>query len=338
MALSTPPSVLIVDDEPAVRDIMSRWVASLGLSARTAASADEALDTLREAPCELAVIDVMMPGHDGFWLASELQREHPHTAVVLATAYTALLDAEGAPTPPIADLLVKPFARDRFALAVERGRRWRKDAIDEQQWSATLALEVRERIDTARRELVRKIEAGAGAAEAMAGLLSDRAPVTLAHGERVARYACSVARELGSQDVDVAVLDAAARFHDVGRLAMPEALLTKPSPLIDAEIAIMRGSVDAGAEILAASSALGPLAPVVRASSRWFAGDGQPVRGLPLASRIIAVADAYDTMTQDRHNLPRLNSDEAVSELLRCSGTQFDPDVVVAFLSILARH
>src|SRR6185503_21392953 len=106
-------SVLIVDDEPAVRDIMSRWVASLGLRAKTAATADEALEALQTEHCDLAVIDVMLPGHDGLWLATQLQRDHPNTAVVIATAYTDLFEAD-APGRPIADLLVKPFQRERF--------------------------------------------------------------------------------------------------------------------------------------------------------------------------------------------------------------------------------
>src|SRR5262245_44531036 len=114
-------SVLIVDDEPAVRDLMARWVVSLGMQPHTAASADEALETLRHAHYDLAVIDVMMPGHDGLWLATQVQRDHPHTAVVIATAYTELL-AGDAPTAPIADFLIKPFQRDRFNLAVDRGR------------------------------------------------------------------------------------------------------------------------------------------------------------------------------------------------------------------------
>src|SRR6059058_3621193 len=88
-------SVLIVDDEPAVRDIMARWVKSLGLRPKTAANADEALATLRTQHYDLAVIDVMMPGHDGLWLASELQRDHPNTAVVIATAYSDLLNDGG---------------------------------------------------------------------------------------------------------------------------------------------------------------------------------------------------------------------------------------------------
>src|SRR5256885_16049445 len=84
-------SVLIVDDEPAVRDLISRWFSALGLRPQTAASADEALATLRTQHYDMAVIDVMMPGHDGLWLAGEVQRAHPHTAVVIATAYTELL-------------------------------------------------------------------------------------------------------------------------------------------------------------------------------------------------------------------------------------------------------
>src|SRR5829696_2145623 len=85
-------SVLIVDDEPAVRDLMSRWVAALGLRPTTVANADEALATLCRQHFDLAVIDLMMPGHDGLWLANAVQRHHPHTAVVIATAYTELLD------------------------------------------------------------------------------------------------------------------------------------------------------------------------------------------------------------------------------------------------------
>ncbi len=104
----------------------------------------------------------------------------------------------------------------------------------------------------------------------------------------------------------------------------------------------MRRHVDAGAEILASSRTLGPLAPIVRASREWFGGGGHPGSlagdAIPLVSRIIAVADAYDTMTQAAMYRSPLTSTEAVSELLRCSAVQFDHAVVVAFLSVLSRH
>src|SRR4029077_1444152 len=135
-------SVLIVDDEPAVRDLMARWVSALGLRPQTAANAAEALATLRTQQYDLAVIDVMMPGHDGLWLANEVHRDHPHTAVVIATAYTELLDGE-AQQQPVADFLIKPFQRERFALAVDRGRQWRKEKLQEGACDAGPAAESR---------------------------------------------------------------------------------------------------------------------------------------------------------------------------------------------------
>lgn len=83
--MSALASVLIVDDEPAVRELMARWVASLGMRPHTVGSADEALETLSRAHYDLAVIDVMMPGRDGLWLATQMRRDHPHTAVVIST-------------------------------------------------------------------------------------------------------------------------------------------------------------------------------------------------------------------------------------------------------------
>src|SRR2546422_75874 len=79
----------------------------------------------------------------GSLLANELRREHPHTAVVIATAYTDLL--EGKDAPPVADFLVKPFKRERFAEAVDRGRRWRQDALEDVQWHALLSMELKDR-------------------------------------------------------------------------------------------------------------------------------------------------------------------------------------------------
>ena len=333
-------SVLIVDDEPSVRNIMARWVAALGLQPKTAASAEEALETLRTEHYDLAVIDVMMPGRDGMWLAGELQRDHPHTAVVIATAYTELLDGD-AQSRPIADLLVKPFQRDRFELAVDRSRQWRKQAIEEVHWHAALATEVSEH--TAR--LCASIERGQGVDEIaiITGLVHERAADVIAHGCRVERYAVAVARELGvGQDEPGDLFGLAARFHDVGKAAMPEALLTKPSPLSPGETAVMHKHVEAGARMLAASRTLAQLAPIVLASHEWFGGGGYPTRlagdRIPLASRIIAVADAYDAMTHGRLYRTGIGSSEAIGELLRCQCTQFDPEIVAAFLTVLGKH
>jgi putative nucleotidyltransferase with HDIG domain len=332
-------SVLIVDDEPAVRDLMARWVESLGLQPRTAANAEEAIASLNARHCDLAVIDVMMPGKNGLWLVGELRRDHPHTAVVLATAYTELL--EGTPQP-IADLLVKPFQRERFVLAVDRGREWRRQAVEELEWHARLSSELHQRVDELRAELLDARHSGADEIALLVARATHRTPDVVAHADRVVRYSLSIARDLKVPDEAMPVIGLGARFHDIGKMATPEPLLTKPSPLTPGEVAIMRRHVDAGADILEGTVALREIAPIVRASHEWFGGGGYPEKlagaAIPLASRIIAVADAYDAMTQDCIYRRRQDSAEAVAELLRCSPGQFDPEIVVAFLNILARH
>ena len=334
-------TVLIVDDEPAVRDLMARWVTALGLRPRTAANADEALATLRTNHYDLAVIDVMMPGHDGLWLANEVQRDHPNTAVVIATAYTELLEAD-AKQRAIADLLIKPFKRERFALAVDRGRQWRKQALEEVHWHAVLSIELRDRAQLVMAMVGERSSHGVTESTALLELAMERTPDTVSHGDRVARYAVSVAREMGlEQELGAALVDA-ARFHDIGKVAMPEALLSKPGPLTPGEMAIMRQHVEVGADILEATRQLGGAADAVRASHEWFSGGGYPRKSsgdqIPMAARIIAAVDAYDAMTQDRAYRIRFDSSDAVAELLRCSPAQFDPLVVNAFLAVLGRH
>jgi response regulator RpfG family c-di-GMP phosphodiesterase len=334
-------SVLIVDDEPAICDLMTRWLNALGLPSKTAANAYEALAALRAQPYELAIIDVMLPGHDGLWLAHQLRRDHPQTAVVLATAYTALLESDEA--PPIADLLIKPFQRDRFALAVERGRRWREQMLSELDWQARLSSELQERIGQLCAELSRRSPRAADEGEVLLAMSRERAPDVAAHSERVAQHARLIACEMGADGRgDLAmVLESAGRFHDIGKLAIPDALLMKPSLLAPGEDAIMRQHVEAGAEILARTRTLQGVAPIVFASHEWFGGGGYPRQlakhAIPLASRILAIADSYDAMTHDRQYRVRLDSAEAVAEMLRCCPAQFDPDLVTVFLGVLSR-
>jgi putative two-component system response regulator len=339
--MSAVTSVLIVDDEPAVRDLMSRWVASLGLRSKTAANAEEALASLRLRHYDLAVIDVMMPGHDGLWLAGELRRKHPNTAVIVATAHSELLGGDAQQTP-IADFLIKPFQRERFALAVDRGRQWRELALEEMHRQAMVSLELRDRAAQVVGAAERIVAAGGREDDALAALFTARLPNVAAHGERVCRYAHAVARELGVDRALGPDLEIAARFHDIGKLAMPEELMSKPSLLTRGENAIMRRHADIGAEILESTRSLASAASVVRASHEWFQGGGYPDgaagTAIPFMSRLIAVADAYDAMTQDRAYRMHLDSSDAVAEILRCSPSQFDPEIVAAFIAVLGRH
>jgi len=333
-------SVLIVDDEPAVRDLMARWVCDMGLEARTAGNTDEALEHLHDTHYDLAVVDVRMPGRNGLWLADNLRREHPGTAVVLATAYTELLE-HATPPPPVADLLIKPFRRDRFIEAVDRCRQWHEQALEEVAWHSELLEGVRQVVVDVRLYADQQRRRGVNEADALMTLLEERMPDVHAHSERVGAWAASLAETLELDEPTIAMCGLAARLHDIGKLAVPESLLSTPGRLRPGEIAIIRQHVDAGASILSDTTTLSNLAPIVRASHEWFGGGGYPESlsgdAIPLGSRIITVVDAYDAMTNDRCYRDGVDTSAAAAELLRCTPRQFDPEVVIPFLATLSR-
>ena len=134
----------------------------------------------------------------------------------------------------------------------------------------------------------------------------------------------------------------AAELHDVGKVAVPDGILSKPGPLDDAEWGFIRRHTLIGERIIAAAPALRQVASLVRSSHERWDGTGYPDQlaggDIPLGSRIVAVADAYDAMTSDRVYRGRLSEGDAISELARCAGSQFDPDVIEAFCAAWAER
>lgn len=179
-------------------------------------------------------------------------------------------------------------------------------------------------------------------AEALLALASARIPDVAAHGERVGRYARSIARRLGLDDVHAGRVHAAARFHDIGKLAIPAALLDAATFDADQRDACRR-HVDIGAELLARTATLSDLASIVLASHERFDGSGYPSGqaglAIPIESRIIAVADTYDALTRPHRNGRRATArDTAIARLCQSAHQEFDPLIVEAFLAVLTTH
>lgn len=220
-------------------------------------------------------------------------------------------------------------------------RQQQKEEPDDLRRHAQLSVELRRRTD----EICSRLRWPTGSAadiSLLEEMATERIPDVMLHGERVARYAQAVAHEWAIEAEASRLLRTAARFHDIGKLAMPADLLAKPSPLTPGEWAVIHRHVEIGAEILTSTRALGDLAPIVSATHEWFDGSGYPHKiagaAIPMASRIIAVADAYDSATLHRHGRAQIDSAGAVAELKRGRGTQFDPDVLDTFLALIGRH
>jgi two-component system, cell cycle response regulator len=156
------------------------------------------------------------------------------------------------------------------------------------------------------------------------------------HATNVAELAQPVARRLGLADEELRRVRQVAELHDVGKFAIPDAILDKPGALTSDEWELVRRHPIVGQRIVAAAPALADIAELVRATHERFDGagpDGLAGEDIPLVARIVAVCDAFDAMTSTRPHRPALSVDEALAELRRCAGTQFDPAVVAAFLA-----
>lgn len=175
--------------------------------------------------------------------------------------------------------------------------------------------------------------------EALAGLVDARDHCTGEHVDAVAALAVRLALALGVDTSEAHTIGLAARLHDIGKVAIPDAILRKPSRLNDEEATLMRTHPAVGAGVIARVPALSPLAPIIRGHHEWWNGAGYPdgLSGeeIPLGARIVTVADAYKAMTGDRPYRRGCSPSVALNEVRRCAGTQFDPLVVAKFESVL---
>ncbi|HEX6465590.1 MAG TPA: HD domain-containing phosphohydrolase [Vicinamibacterales bacterium] len=337
--MQTSTSVLVVDDETGVRDLLSRWLVAGGYDVLTASSAEEALGRIHDAAPAVALCDIRMPGHDGLWLAQRIRRDAPETAVIIATGVHDVGSAVNSLRQGVIDYLTKPFGRDRLRDSVLRGVEWHKAACDTRRWREGLE----EEVDSRRARLREALDSlTIDCDEALDGLLSALTfsdGDAYAHAYRVAALAASVGCALQLPDEDMAALERAALMHDVGKLALPDAVLRKPAPLTAEEQRLVRTHPQIAADLIANIPYLKPAAELVRDAQERLDGLGYPngarASDVALGARIIAVADAFDAMTRPRVFRDAIPPREALLELERCAGTQFDPAVVEMFRMVV---
>jgi putative nucleotidyltransferase with HDIG domain len=324
-------TILVVDDEAAVRELMGRWLRAQGHQVVCVSSADEALAIAAAETPAIALCDIRMPGRDGLWLASRLRLDYPDTAVIMATGVNDVSAAVASLRHGVVDYLTKPFGRDRLRDAVVRALEWHRAARDLRHWREALERDSDARRTTLSHLVNQQPIESAAAVEAFIGRLALHYPEAVAHARRVAELAAAIADRLDVGTDGAQVLRFGALLHDLGKLALPEAILNKPAPLTPDEQAIVRRHPAVGAQLLAGHPFLAGAAAIVRSAHERPDGLGYPAglagEALPLAPQIVAVSDAYDTMTHPRIFRSVRTPADALLEIDRCSGTQFDPRV-----------
>jgi putative nucleotidyltransferase with HDIG domain len=184
-------------------------------------------------------------------------------------------------------------------------------------------------------------ESALEAVESLNATVDAKDPYTAGHSQRVQRIALALGEELALAPERLDALRFAGLFHDIGKLGVPDAILTKPGPLTGDEFELIKRHPDDGARIVARLRRLQESVPLIKHHHERWDGTGYPdgLAGdaIPLEAAIVGLADAWDAMTTDRPYSPAQSVEEATEEIVRCRGSQFAPAVVDAFLAVLAR-
>lgn len=340
--------ILATDDRPEILRLIERTLGD-DHECELASSVAEARAKLAEAPVDLALCDIQMPGETGLVLVEEIVHDHPGTAIVMVTGEDDPAIAERAFQLGAHGYLVKPFWPGQLRITTANALRQQQLESAERVRHAALVGSAEERTEALRNELV---EAQGRAiaqlrasrqetVERLARAIEMHDLETGAHVHRMASIAALLGDELGLDPDTVRLLRVAAPMHDVGKIATPDAVLRKRGSLTPEERSLMEEHTTVGHTILCDSESelLRMAARIALTHHEWFDGSGYP-RGLPggdipIEGRIVAVADVCDALLSDRPYRAAMAVDKATGLIAAERGTHFDPEIVDALLDNL---
>ena len=309
------PKVLVVDDVPANRELLQGHLDDLGYEVREARDGVEALEAVEAEEPDLILLDIDMPRLDGIAVCEQL-KAHPTRRLIPIVILTASNDrntrlrgiAAGAD-----DYLSKPFDSKELL--------------------------IRTKVLLRERALNQRLDATEGVLFALARAVEARDRHTIHHAERVGRYAEAMGAAHGLTHEDRELLYQGGVLHDLGKIAIPDAILLKPGPLTAGEFATMRQHSVEGERICLSLRSVSHYLPIIRHHHERIDGTGYPDHlagsDIPIGARLTAIADGWDAMVSDRPYRAGLDEEEALQRLRQGAGTQWDAGLVRIFLDLL---
>jgi putative nucleotidyltransferase with HDIG domain len=330
--------ILIVDDEEAIREVVSTLLEAQGYECASVSNGLLAQEHVRKYPVDLVLSDMIMPAMDGLGLVEWVTKNEPDIPVIMVTASHELEKALQAIRKGAYDYILKPFEKDQLYLGVTRGLEKRRLVLENRNYQRNLEVLVEDRTAQLKGALDQLEESYDDTLEALGGALDLKDAETEGHCRRVTAFTIAIAREMKVDPILLPQIARAAFLHDIGKMAIPDQILRKPGPLTPEEREVMRTHCDIGYKMVTRIPFLKEAAEIVLSHQEYFDGTGYPrgLRGdeIPLGARIFAVADAVDAMISDRPYRKALPIAHAREEVERCSGTQFDPKVVEVFMTM----
>jgi putative nucleotidyltransferase with HDIG domain len=324
--------ILCIDDNPEVLKLM-KMLLSDEFDLELTDSAEKGLALLRDKNPDIVLCDVMMPGMDGHAFSRTVKSDEAlkHVPILLVTARSgAEMLAEGIQAGAD-DYISKPFDSVELKARIRALLRMRQVESELALVNRNLKMRTSDLVDQQRSLFLSTVKSLVTAIDA-------KDEYTRHHSTRVTEFTLKIAKKMGFSDKELGDLELAALLHDVGKIAVPEQILNKPGKLTDAEFKLVKEHPARGESILAPVIELKDIRKIVRAHHEQYNGSGYPDglkgREIPLGARIMAIADTYDSITSERPYRKAASHRFALKEIIRCSGTQFDPEVVEHFLEI----
>ena len=315
--------ILIVEDDETLGGLISEYLGVLQHEqVQICSTGREASEVVANESYDCAFVDLMLPDANGLEILRTIKEYQPNTPIVLMSGHPSMEHAIQAIREGASDFLTKPFRLQDLALAVERLARERRLLL------GNLALQ---------QERQRLVNGFYVMFKSLVSALESRDPYLEKHSEKVTGYAVGMAESLHCSPAQIELLQTAGYLHDLGQFTVAESILNKPGPLSTEEYEVVKRHPVIGESMVDALGLSEEERAIIRHHHERWDGGGYPgglAQGqIPFLARIVAVADAFDSMTSNRAYRGAMGESAAIQELLDNAGKQFDPEVVEVFVA-----
>ncbi len=321
--------ILAVDDDQSVIDSLAKPIKKMGYKLVGCTNPNEAIERIENEHFDLMILDYMMDPIRGDAVVEEIRKFDKELYIILFTGHKSLVS----PLKTIKKLSIQAYCEkedkfDQLLLLIESAFK----SIEQMQIIKEMNTELKESKEKLEKAYLETIEMLRYTVE-----LKDA--YTRGHSDRVAAYSVLIGEELGLYDKDLRVLNIGGMFHDIGKIGIPDTILSKKGKLSDSEYEEIKKHPIIGKQIIANSTIFRDIVPIVYSHHERYDGEGYPqgIKGkrIPFLARIVAVADAFDAMTSKRSYRDELDLDVVKNNIIEGSGKQFDPEVAEAMVRIL---
>jgi cyclic di-GMP phosphodiesterase len=337
-----PVTLLVVDDEEAIRNALRKFLAQQGYEVATAASGAEALEILQRQRVTGMLLDVNMPGISGVELVPQIMELEPTIAILMLTAVNDATSAALCMQRGAFDYLLKPIDLGHLGRAIHHALQRRHTQLEGQQINQWLKDEVATRVAERRLEQANQERISVATLEALVNALEAKDPYLRGHSARVADLSAMVAAQAGCTDEEIEAVRTGGRLHDIGKIGIREEILNKQGPLTEAEYDHVKQHVTVGSQILSPLVHLGDVIAFVRSHHEKWDGTGYPDRlkgeAIPLGARVIGAVEIFDALTTLRPYQEKMAPEVAVERMRDLVGTVIDPLVHRALEAVVSHR